>query len=59
MQKDQTKGPWVKVELISACVSVFVVYGSDGGLGLRHVERRKLMVFGDIKTLRFLPIVLT
>jgi hypothetical protein len=51
---------WLKVELhISAGVSVFVVDGSDGGLGLRHVERRKLMVFGDIKTLRFLPIFLT
>ena len=59
MQKGQTKGPWLQVELISAGVSVFVVDGSDGGLGLRQVEREKLMVFGDIKTLWFLPIVLT
>ena len=53
------KDPWLKVELISAGVSVVVVDGSDGGLGLRHVERRKLRVYGDIKTLRFLPISLT
>ena len=50
---------WLQVELISAGVSVFVVDGSDGGLGLRHVERRKLMVFEDLKTVRFLPIFLT
>jgi len=36
-----------RIKKISACVSVFVVYVSVGGLGLRHVERRKLKVFGD------------
>ena len=41
------KDPWLKVELISAGVSVVVVDGSDGGFWLRHVERRKLRVFGD------------
>ena len=40
---------WLKVELISAGVSVFVMDDSDGGLGLRHVERRKLSVFGYLK----------
>ena len=50
---------WLKVELISAGVSVFVVDGSDGGIGLRRVERRKLRVFGDVKTPKFLPIFLT
>jgi hypothetical protein len=44
---------------VSAGVSVFVVDGSDGCFWLRHVERRKLSVFGDVKTLGFLPISLT
>ena len=53
---DMAKG---RIKKISACVSVFVVHGSVGGLGLRHVERRKLKVFGDTQTSKFLPIFLT
>ena len=50
---------FMAVGRISAGMSVYAVDGSDGGLGLRHVERRKLRVFGDVKTPKFLPIFLT